>query len=270
MLQFPILEKTFLLLTQLMHSLPTHSHKAFPYSQMLPFNYSIWKHRSHFWYLLFPHLMPWLIYYPIPSILPIIPLSAPNLLLQHEFQVTIVLSRFPEFPPSLPSGHTASLLVLTILHASSCLCAFAYAVPSPWNIHCSVLCLVNLTHPSDHSAEFLITLTKAGTFFELSSSTEFFSLETFITVAILHSYTLMNVCLPHRPWESEGHEWFLILPPVHSSEKTFNTWLLNEWIEIVSVIQVSSSQEEEILSASVIRGARNPQIPRPSFWGFHS
>lgn len=122
--------------------------------------------------------MPWLIYYPIPSILPIIPLSAPNLLLQHEFQVTIVLSRFPEFPPSLPSCHTAFLLVLPFCVLLPCLCAFAYAVPSPWNIHCSVLCLVNLTHPPDRSAEFLIPLTKAGTFFELSSSTKFFSLET--------------------------------------------------------------------------------------------
>lgn len=50
---------------------------------------------------------------------------------------------------------------------------FPRAVPSTWNVHCSVLGLVNSTHFSDHSVEFLISLTKAGPSFKLSSSTKF-------------------------------------------------------------------------------------------------
>ena len=76
---------------------------------------------------------------------------------------------------------------------------FPRAVPSTWNVHCSVLGLVNRIHFSDHSVEFLISLTKAGPSFKLSSSTKFSTLETFIVVALSHFDELLNVCLPYIP-----------------------------------------------------------------------
>ena len=169
----------------------------------------------------------------------------------------MVPPRFPEFPSTFSSGHTAFFLVLTIWHASSYLWAFAHAVPSSWHVHPSAFHLVNLTYLSDHSAEFLIPLTEAGPSFRPNSSTKFYTSGTLIIVASLHFYELTNVYLPHRSQESGGQEQFLVLPPMPCKHgKTFNTELMSEWIEMVLITRGSSSQEDE--HASMVRGTGEP------------